>query len=164
VHWLKATYVPTGEIVGAACWMAPGLPVHSMLRRDAYEFYGWREKLNMTQEDVEELWKSVDHVAWDNLADNDDKTREELLGNEPHWYLAPLFTWPEWQGRGVGKLLMQWAIEQADATDPVTPMYLESSAYARAVYMHTGFVPQGARNMVRRGPAVVKGLEAEDEK
>jgi hypothetical protein len=30
------------------------------------------------------------------------------------------------------------------------------------VYMHVGFVPQGVYNFVRRGPAVVRGLEAEE--
>jgi predicted N-acetyltransferase YhbS len=72
-----------------------------------------------------------------------------------------LITWPEFQGRGVGSKLLKWAIEQADAKDPPTPMYLESAPTARAVYMRHGFVPQGKINMLRRGPAVVRGLEAE---
>jgi GNAT superfamily N-acetyltransferase len=101
-------------------------------------------------------------VNWDEQFADDDRQRKELLGDEPHWYLAPLCTFPEWQGRGVGKLLLNWAIEQADATDPVTPLYLESAPTARAVYMHCGFVPQGAYNFIRRGPAIVKGLEAEE--
>ena len=82
------------------------------------------------------------------------------MKGEPHWFLAPLCTWPEYQGKGVGRRLLQWAIDIADAQDPVTPLYLESADYARAVYMHMGFVPQGKVNMVRRGPAVVRGLEA----
>jgi hypothetical protein len=57
----------------------------------------------------------------------------------------------------VGKKLMMWAIDQADSTDPPTPMYLESAPTARAVYMHLGFVPQGKVNMLRRGAAVVRG-------
>lgn len=110
------------------------------------------------------MWEHVSDENWNQQFLKDDDIRREVLGDEPHWFLAPLMTWPEYQGRGVGKKLLDWAIKQADATTPVTPMYLESAPTARAVYMHCGFVPQGAVNFVRRGPAIVTGLEADEEK
>lgn len=164
LHWIIAKYIPTGEIIGCAGWTGPGHPIHNFWRKSAVEFFGWREQYNCSDDEFEELWSGVDLKEWDGTFSKDDGLREGLLGGEPHWYLAPLVTLPEWQGRGVGKLLLNWAIEKADATDPVTPMYLESAPTARAVYMHCGFVPQGEANFIRRGPAIVRGLEAEEGK
>lgn len=163
MHWVKAVYVPTNEIIGIAGWMGPGNPAHCIWRKSAWDFYGWQDQFGVSDEEFEEMWKGVNSDVWDENLAKADGIRQELMGEEPHWYLAPLFTWPEYQGRGVAKLLLQWAIEKADATNPVTPLYLESMPYARAVYMHAGFVPQGESNFIRRGPAVVRGLEAEDE-
>jgi GNAT superfamily N-acetyltransferase len=161
---MVARYIPTGDIIGCAGWTAPGNPVHNFFRKTAIDFYGWREQYNCSDEEFEELWSGVDLKNWDGQFSKDDDLRKDVFGDEPHWYLAPLYTFPGWQGRGVGKLLLNWAIEQADATDPVTPLYLESAPTARAVYMHCGFVPLGEYNFLRRGPAIVRGLEAEEGK
>lgn len=120
--------------------------------------------MSWSDEDIKELFTHVDDEAWSATFAKDDITRSEVTNGEPHWYLAPLLTWPEYQGRGIGKKLLVWAMDQADATEPKTPMYLESAPTARAVYMHCGFVPQGEYNMLRRGPAVVRGLEVEEGK
>ncbi|KAF2192392.1 hypothetical protein K469DRAFT_553216 [Zopfia rhizophila CBS 207.26] len=153
MNWVKATLTSTGEIIGIAGWMGPGNPVHNVWRRTATDFYGWKEQEGWTDEEIEEMWKGVSLEAWDGQFIKDDGIRAGTMNGEPHWYLAPLFTWPGYQGKGVGKLLLDWAIKQADATEPVTPLYLESAPYARAVYMHCGFVPAGEVNFVRRGPA-----------
>ena len=47
---------------------------------------------------------------------------------------------------------MNWAIEQADRTDPAQPMYLESAPTARDMYVRFGFEPIGEANFLRRGP------------
>lgn len=117
--------------------------------------------MGWTDAEYDEMWEHVNEDAWSGEFAVQDDIRKEVLGDEPHWYLAPLLTWPEYQGRGVGKRLMYWAIDQADKTEPATPLYLESAPTARAVYMHCGFRPVGKVNFVRRGPAVVKGLEDE---
>lgn len=161
MHWIKAVHVPSNTIIGAAGWAGPTLPVHNIFRRSAFTFYGWQSKLGLSDADMDEMFAHTDEEAWSNSFAKDDMERAKVVG-EPHWYLAPLITWPEWQGRGVGKKLLSWAIEQADATEPPTPMYLESRPSARAVYMHVGFVPQGEYNFLRRGPRVVRGLEAEE--
>ncbi|KAF2493952.1 acyl-CoA N-acyltransferase [Lophium mytilinum] len=162
VHWIIAKHVPTNAIMGVAGWTAPGAPIHNFFRRSAVDFFGWRSQYACSDAEYDALWSVLNKEAWEDQFTKDDETRKQVLGDEPHWYLAPLFTFPEWQGRGVGKLLLSWAIEQADKTEPVTPLYLESTPTARAVYMHCGFVPQGDWNFVRRGPAVVRGLEAEE--
>lgn len=165
MNWIKAVLTSSGEIVSIAGWMGPGNPaIHNIFRRSALEFYGWKDKMGWSDEEIDEMWEHVSDEKWNGELGQDDGVRKEVLGDELHWYLAPLVTWPEYQGRGVGKRLLDWAIQQADATDPVTPMYLESAPTARAVYMHCGFVPLGKTNFLRRGPAVVRGLEAEDEK
>lgn len=164
MKWIKAVLTSSGEVIGVAGWLAPGNPgIHNLLRRSAIDYYGWKEKMRWSDEEIDEMWEHVSDENWNVQFGRDDDIRRELLGDEPHWYLAPLFTWPEYQGRGVGTKLLYWAIDQADATEPVTPMYLESAPTARAVYMHCGFVPQGEYNFLRRGPAIVRGLEVEEE-
>lgn len=163
-HWMITKYLPTGDIISSACWVAPGSPVHNFFRKSAVDYYGWRDQFKCSDDEFEELWSHVDDEQWNGHFASSDAVRTEILGDEPHWYLATLFTWPEWQGRGVGKLLLDWAIKQADANHPPTPMYLESSLMARAVYMHCGFVPQGEDNFVRRGPVVVNSPKPEKDK
>ncbi|KAH7402842.1 acyl-CoA N-acyltransferase [Pyrenochaeta sp. MPI-SDFR-AT-0127] len=164
MKWIKAVLTSSGETIGIAGWMGPGNPeIHNIFRRSAIDHYGWKEKMGWSDEEIDEMWEHVSDEGWNGTFGKDDGIRKDVLGDEPHWYLAPLLTWPKYQGRGVGKKLLDWAINQADATDPVTPMYLESAPSARPVYMHCGFVPQGETNFVRRGPAIVRGLEAEDE-
>jgi len=161
MKWVKAVHTPSGQIAGVAGWAAPGMDVYTVLRRSAVEYYGYKELMGWSDEDVEEMWKGTSIQGWDGFLGDADKIRQGMMGEEPHWYLAPILTWPEFQGKGVGSKLMKWAIEQADAQEPPTPMYLESRPTARAVYMHYGFVPQGDYNFLRRGPKVVRGLEAE---
>jgi GNAT superfamily N-acetyltransferase len=161
MKWVKATYVPKNEMIGMAGWMGPGNPVHNVWCRSAVDFYGFKEHMGWSDDEVDEMWKDTAVEAWDGQFRGDDGRREDTMKGEPHWFLAPLCVWPEYQGKGVGRRLIQWAIDIADMQDPVTPLYLESVDYARAVYMHMGFVPQGKVNLVRRGPAVVRGLEAE---
>jgi GNAT superfamily N-acetyltransferase len=156
-------HIPTCTIIGAAAWADPSLPVHNPFRRDSIAFYGLQERMGWSDADIDELFAHVDDVAWNGNLANYDEVRSKFFGGEKHWYLASLFTWPGWQGRGVAKKLLSWAIEKADAKSPPTPIYLETSPPARAVYMHVGFVPHGESGMCRRGPKVVKALEAENE-
>ncbi|KAH7119879.1 acyl-CoA N-acyltransferase [Dendryphion nanum] len=164
MHWIKAVHVPTSSIIGIAGWGGPGLEPRNIFSRSTAEFYGWKEEYGWSDEEVEDMWAHTDMENWDRKFEKDDKTRIEVVGEgTPHWYLAPLMIWPGWQGKGVGKLLLNWAIEQADAETPSTTMYLESMPYARAVYMHVGFEPVGEYHFIRKGPKVVRGLEAEEE-
>jgi GNAT superfamily N-acetyltransferase len=165
IKWIKAVSKSTNEILGAACWTAPGAPLHNYLRRSAIapDVYDWQAKMNWTDAEVDEMWSAIDDQQWNVRTAENDALRQKTFGDEAHWYLAPLCTWPRFQGRGVGKRLLMWAIEQADKAEPVQPLFLESAPSARVVYMHVGFFPVGERTaMMRRGPKVVEAEEVEN--
>lgn len=132
------------------------MPIHNVWRRTATEFFGFQEMMGWSDADIEEMWRGIDLEAWEKQIGGNDKIRAEVLGDEPHWFLAPLMTMPEFQGRGVATKLMNWAIEQADQKGG-QPMYLESAPTARNVYMRFGFEPIGDANFLRRGPDGKKG-------
>ncbi|ORY09226.1 acyl-CoA N-acyltransferase [Clohesyomyces aquaticus] len=156
MNWIKATLTSNNLIIGIAGWMGPGNSIiGNIWRRSAIEYYGFKEQEGWTDEDIEEMWTGVSD-AWDAQFSRDDEIRKKVLGDEPHWYLGPLMTWPEYQGRGVGRLLLDWCFERADRETPPTTCYLESAPTARAVYLKAGFVPipveLGEHALVRRGP------------
>lgn len=158
MHWLKAVHIPTQKIIGVAAWASPDLPTYCIFRRSAFRYYGWQSKMGWSDADLNEMYAHVDDEVFSGGHAKNDEIRDTAMNGQPHWYLAQLITWPEWQGRGVGKRLLDWAIKQADAQTPPTPMYLEASAMSRAIYMHVGFVQQGEKNFIRRGPRVVKAV------
>ncbi|KAF1914063.1 acyl-CoA N-acyltransferase [Ampelomyces quisqualis] len=157
IKWIKAIHTPSSAVLGIACWTAPNAPLHLHLRRDAIapHAFDWQAKMGWSDDQVDDMWSSVSHVEWNVRSEQNDAVRRSVVGDVPHWHLASLFTWPRWQGRGVGKKLLMWAIEQADENVPSTPMFLESAPTARAVYMHFGFVECGKVAMVRWGPGDV---------
>lgn len=154
VYWIKAVHVPTNTLMGAACWAGPTHPpgLYCFWRKSADAFYNWPQKYNWSEADIEEMWSHTTPEVWVTQFDEADRVRKEKLGDEPHWYLAPLFVRPEFQKRGVSSKLLAWAIEQADKTEPATPLYLEASKMGRPVYEHVGFVAVGEKEMLRRGP------------
>jgi ribosomal protein S18 acetylase RimI-like enzyme len=57
---------------------------------------------------------------------------------EPHWYLPFIGVQPAWQGRGLGGLLLQYALSVCDAAS--MPAYLESTnPRNRSLYQRHGF-------------------------
>lgn len=156
LHWIKAIHTPTNAIIAVACWMGPEHPLHNIWRADAADKYNWAEKFGWSVDDIKEMWSGCLMETWTSKFSKMDQTRAEVMGDEKHWYLAPLFTVPKFQGRGVGGKLLKWAFERADATSPVTPIYLEASAAGKPVYEHYGFNMCGEENMVRRGPKAAK--------
>ncbi|KAJ4314347.1 hypothetical protein N0V94_006507 [Neodidymelliopsis sp. IMI 364377] len=162
-HWLNAV-TPTGDVAGMACWIAPGAPIHSLLRRDAVTTFNWDKKMGWSTEDIDAMWSHVNDTNWSEQMKKQDEVRADVLGDEAHWYLGSVFTWPEARGTGAAKKLIEWAIEQADAQDPVTPMWLESRPTARGLYEKMGFRPVvGEYYFVRRGP-IEEGKEVEKAK
>lgn len=81
------------------------------------------------------MWEHVDLEAM-LMFNRDDEVRERVLGVEPHWFLAPLWVLPEWQGRGVSSLLLREVLDLARGT----PVWLEAMPEARGVYERFGFV------------------------
>lgn len=67
-----------------------------------------------------------------------DAARDEIMGAEmPFFMLNSLATHPDHQGRGAGKLLLDWGVKKADDEGLVT--YLDASQVARPIYQKRGF-------------------------
>lgn len=60
------------------------------MRRSAEAFYGFKSKMNWTDADIEEMWRGVDVEALDGQGAFNDKARAQFMGEEPHWFLAPV--------------------------------------------------------------------------
>ncbi|NEQ97916.1 MAG: GNAT family N-acetyltransferase [Cyanothece sp. SIO2G6] len=62
----------------------------------------------------------------------------DKLAPEPHWYLGMLGVSPSYQGQGIGGMLLQPVLEQADRTK--MPCYLETTTTAAVrFYQRRGF-------------------------
>ena len=61
-----------------------------------------------------------------------------IMGGRPHWYLELLSTRKEYQRKGVGRILMEWGVEKADADG--WECYLGSSAEGKGLYEKYGFM------------------------
>ncbi len=102
----------TATVEGAACWLPPDQSSPTlirMLRAGMLKIpllLGWNsyQRLNAFEAQAENLHK---HYA-----------------RKPHWYLWALGVDPARQGKGVGSILLQPVLAQADADE--TPCYLET--------------------------------------
>lgn len=67
-----------------------------------------------------------------------DTARDEIMRTEqPFFMLNSLATHPDHQGRGAGKLLLDWGVKKADDEGLVT--YLDATRVARPIYEKRGF-------------------------
>jgi len=144
--WMKAIHIPTSKVIGIAGWAKESSPVHNVWRRSAADHYDWKSSEGWTNAELEEIWKHVDVEVWEKQFGGADEIREAFLKGKEHWYLAPLITWPDWQGRGVGRYLLDEGLERAEKEG--LPIYLESEDTARAVYLRMGFKAVGKVNMI----------------
>ncbi|GAA5896475.1 GNAT family N-acetyltransferase [Sporobolomyces salmoneus] len=135
----------TERIAGCAWWHVPGAPIDNNQKR--------RIDGEETEED-KESWEGFNWQKWTTMLDSYDRVRKEKMGDEPHWYVGPVWTHPDYQGQGICMLLLQQVIDIADSTNPPTPLYLEASAAGRPVYAKMGWVQiDGTETaMLRRGP------------
>lgn len=77
------------------------------------------------------------------------------------WNLCSLFVAPEWQGRGVGRALLEAASQACAGRSPKSALFLNAAPNAVGFYERLGFVvraskqplPPGFRAMQRRLPA-----------
>ncbi|GAA6053485.1 hypothetical protein JCM3770_000290 [Rhodotorula araucariae] len=156
---VKATVPAPGDAptcssvnAGMAFWHRPGAPVTNTQKRDI---------ARMADETDEErdAWEGVDWKAWNGMLDKFDEVRQRIMGDEPHWYLGPLWTHPDYQGQGIGSALLRHAIALADATEPPTAMYLEASPAGQPVYARHGWerVEGTETVMIRRGAGTAAG-------
>ncbi|KAK4031763.1 acyl-CoA N-acyltransferase [Parachaetomium inaequale] len=60
-----------------------------------------------------------------------------IVKERAHWYLELITTSPEFQGRGAGKMLMEWGLERVDETG--FEAYLEASPEGKGLFEKFGF-------------------------
>nr|GAT51498.1 predicted protein [Mycena chlorophos] len=75
--------------------------------------------------------------------------RDATMGEVKYWYLSLMFVDPAYQSRGIGKALLRWGLDQADAEG--IPAYLEASDEGLPLYQKSGFEVVGW-NEVRIDP------------
>lgn len=76
--------------------------------------------------------------ALSSIFDPLDEARDEIMGTgRPFFMLNSLATHPEHQGRGAGKLLLDWGVKKADGEGLVT--YLDATQVAKPIYEKQGF-------------------------
>ncbi|GAA6006407.1 GNAT family N-acetyltransferase [Rhodotorula paludigena] len=126
-----------GKLVGITIWHRPGAPIYNMKRAVVAD----------TEED-RESWNSVDIDKWEGTWKGWDNVRAELMGDVPHWYLAPIWVIPAYQAQGIGGQLLQYVIDQCDAESPPTPIYLEADKRGQPMYKKRGFVAEGKSEYV----------------
>jgi ribosomal protein S18 acetylase RimI-like enzyme len=96
----KAVDVKLNKMVGIAHWT-----IHDKERTDDEidAEFGLPEPI---PEEILEFRKAYTEATW--------KTRRGLMGCKPYVYLGMLMVIPEYQRLGLGTMLMQWGVDQAD--------------------------------------------------
>ncbi|POY76564.1 GNAT family acetyltransferase [Rhodotorula taiwanensis] len=130
---------PAGELVGIAVWHRPGAPCVNPKRRSVLgdEYHGdahaWQ---HVDMDKYEQIW-----TEWDDM-------RQSLMAGKDHWYLCPIWVKNEYQGCGIGKLLMQEILDKCDKHSPPTAVYLEATPEGAPLYKKLGFVEVGKSEYV----------------
>ncbi|BGP13676.1 hypothetical protein JCM10213_002245 [Rhodosporidiobolus nylandii] len=126
-----------GKAVGHTLWHRPGAPVRNMKR-----------PFPAIPEEEKENWDGTDVEKWETKWAGWDATRARIMGDIPHWYIAPIWIIPEYQGQGIGRKLMQQVIDLADQHTPSQPIFLEASKDGQPMYEKLGFVVEGGSEYV----------------
>ena len=66
-------------------------------------------------------------------------------------YLMNIYVRPRFRGRGAGKAIVRWLVEQAEQKD-IPKIYLETSQAGRPLYRSAGFLPMEDMMKLRREP------------
>ncbi|BGP13011.1 hypothetical protein JCM10213_008001 [Rhodosporidiobolus nylandii] len=124
----------TGRPVVAALafWTLPGTPIDNCQKRDV-------ARMAEETEEEKEAYEGFDWQKWNSMLEKYDADRRRIMGDEPHWYLAPFWTHPDYQRQGLAGQLLRHAIALADAADPPQAMYLEASPAGQPVYTRYGW-------------------------
>lgn len=158
---------PAGELVGIAVWHRPGALCVNPKRRSVLgdEYHGdahaWQ---HVDMDKYEQIW-----TEWDDM-------RQSLMAGKDHWCrfllprgspcaiqkppdqdsplacastdLCPIWVKNEYQGCGIGKLLMQEILDKCDKHSPPTAVYLEATPEGAPLYKKLGFVEVGKSEYV----------------
>ncbi|NER99060.1 MAG: GNAT family N-acetyltransferase [Symploca sp. SIO1B1] len=122
-------YTTADEPKGVAIWLPP----------EAFQI----TFLQLWQALTSGLLISPFYMRWTRIKDflallNTEIQMQEKLSPEPHWYLGMLGVSPKCQGQGIGGMLLQPVLEEADRTK--IPCYLETTTpSAVRFYQRHGF-------------------------
>jgi GNAT superfamily N-acetyltransferase len=102
-HGSKAIEVSTGRMVGAALWKAyPEARTEQEVEKSIGDFSPYRNVPEARPEAVSAFTSGIK------------LSRKEVLGTQAHVSLGVLVVHPDYQKRGIGKMLMQWGLDEAD--------------------------------------------------
>lgn len=118
----------TGRIVSFAKWDLPAPEKH---HADVQWPEGCRKRL------IDEYYEKAEAA------------RKRAVGDGPCYFLSFVGSDPEYQGRGLGKKLIEWGLAKAKSEN--IPAYLDSTIPASKVYQKLGFVAVGGLNMTIPG-------------
>ncbi|PGH03169.1 hypothetical protein GX51_04204 [Blastomyces parvus] len=130
-----------GKVVGYCAWHRIGDSPAARRWKEGKETLGWwleRHLLNiqLRYTDISNQNRAIDNSRMQEYV-------SVTAGNFPSdifpelWYVGILATHPSYQRRGIGKLLVQWGIEQGRAES--VPVGLEPSLMGRGLYTKLGF-------------------------
>ncbi|KAI1372842.1 acyl-CoA N-acyltransferase [Hypoxylon crocopeplum] len=103
-------------------------------------FGKWRQPLTSTSPPIPPLpsWPEGADVAFvEEVFGAIEKKHKEIMGDRPHWYLEILGVRKEFQGKGLGKQLLQWGLSRAD--DAGAEAFLAASPAGAPMYKKYGF-------------------------
>lgn len=127
-----------GEIVGFAVWFREGTDAGAQTWNQDPMSQKLRRWLWMAQNKLELVagWYTLasDQSRLDQLHD----IVEKLYLHMPNrWYLDTLGVNPQYQRKGIGRKLLDWGIERANAEN--VPIALEATLYGEHLYRRAGF-------------------------
>ncbi|KAJ2926376.1 hypothetical protein H1R20_g10709, partial [Candolleomyces eurysporus] len=134
IHVLKAD----GEIVGAALWFKPGQSMNSTEEQRAA---GWDEFMSISPDDLKSWWL-------DYFIPLMSKHSKEAFGTGKNGEVYPLEAWhlhlfgilPQFQGKGYGKKLVQFAEAEATKDEKDGVMVVETTTVVDVIiYTKLGF-------------------------
>ncbi len=121
----------TPDLQGIAAWLPPHQPtpttLHLMSKIIPYRLYEWPSKFG---------WNNLQRLGL--FFAETDHCHEEDMQDKPHLYLFLLFVNPNFQGQGIGSVLLQHVLTQANRDD--LPCYLLTfTEQAVRFYQKNGF-------------------------
>ncbi|KAL9089097.1 MAG: hypothetical protein Q9165_005910 [Trypethelium subeluteriae] len=143
------------KVVGQAIWIAPS-SVEKERGETKRDGDGDREAPVEQAEEVAGIEKTkveepglphcLDATVLGELREKTEMARKRVMGGrKDYWYLASMCTRPEYQGNGVGSMMLKWGIEQASRAGK--DVYLEATPAGASLYRKHGFVAKDAFTM-----------------
>lgn len=112
-HPINHNYATAGDLKGVAVWLPPGEFPTSQWRLLQLGFYAIPFKVRLSR--LRQALKQFDVM--------EEHHKHDMP--QPHWFLYLLGVAPAYQNQGIGSLLLQPMLQQADADG--LPCYLETS-------------------------------------